>query len=214
MNSFALIRRILSPDRLESHRRSPDEQDDVLFARHQANMAICETFFGPLMILELVLRNSLDGAVAHWSGQHDWLVRPQPWMTDAERADVARAHAFLAGKSRHHSQAEVVHELGFGFWTSLLGDCHEDLFRAEGARAFAGMPAAVRTRANVCHRFDAIRHLRNRIFHYRRIWNRPTLARDFDDILEAINWVHPDACRLLLPAGARERFVAEMGRMP
>lgn len=112
------------------------------------------------------------------------------------------------------TQPRVVQEMSFGFWTSLLNGRYEPLFHAIGAQVFPGMPRRERTRGHASHRFEAIRGLRNRIFHFRRIWNRPDLQCDFDQLTEAISWVNPDARRLLLPEGADNKFAAVLALRP
>lgn len=79
---------------------------------------------------------------------------------------------------------------------------------------FPGLPRSQRTRGNASQRFENIRTLRNRIFHFRRIWNRPNLQDDYDQVLEAVAWVNPDARRLFIPNGAEARFSETLAKRP
>lgn len=205
-NDFALIKKALSPERFESHRRTAGESDEVIFQRYQWNAEVCEHFYAPLRILEVVLRNSFNESISSKANDVNWLTAIPQWLQPNGREDVVKAHDFLKERNKPITQARVVQEMSFGFWTSLLNSKYETLFHAIGAKVFPTMPKPIRTRANASVRFESIRDLRNRIFHFRRIWNRPNLENDFHQILEAIEWVNPDARRLLLPAEALADF--------
>lgn len=74
------------------------------------------------------------------------------------------------------------------------------------------MPSPQRKTASV--RFESIRMIRNRIFHFRRIWNRPNLRQDYAEILEAIDSINLDAKRLLLSGDSQAKFEAVLARRP
>lgn len=214
VNDFDLIKKALSIERFESHRRQSNEPDEIVFARYQWNAVICEHFYGPLRTLEVALRNSFDQAIAARTKDANWLTKIPEWLRESEREDIRKAHAFLNDRNRTITQARVVQEMSFGFWTSLLNGRYETLFHGIGATVFPGLPRSQRTRGNASHRFESIRTLRNRIFHFRRIWNRPNLQGDYDQILEAIAWVNPDARRLFIPNGAETRFSETLAKRP
>lgn len=211
---FALIKKVLSLERFESHRKQPNEPDEIVLARYQWNAVVCEHFYGPLRLLEVTLRNSFDSAIAVRTKDGNWLTKIPGWLRPAEQDDVTEAHLFLTKRKRTITHARVVQEMSFGFWTSLLNGYYETLFHAVGAQVFPGLPKSQRTRGNASQRFESIRALRNRIFHFRRIWNRPDLHSDYKQILEAIDWVNPDSRRLLLPVEAEGRFAAVLATRP
>lgn len=201
-------------ERFESHRQNPNDSDEIVFARYQWNAVVCEHFYGPLRILEVTLRNSFDQAIAIRVQDGNWLTKIPGWLRESEQRDIREAHEFLNKRNRTITHARVVQEMSFGFWTSLLNGRYEPLFHAIGAQVFPGMPRSQRTRGNASHRFETIRTLRNRLFHFRRIWNRPDLKADYNHILEAIDWVNPDSRRLLLPEGAENEFAAALAKRP
>lgn len=213
-NDFELIKKALSVERFESHRKQPNEPDETVFARYQWNAVICGHFYGTLRILEVTLRNSFDQAIATRTGDANWLTKVPAWLRESEQADVRKGHTFLKDRNRNITQARVVQEMSFGFWTSLLNGRYETLFHGIGAAVFPGLPRSQRTRGNASQRFESIRTLRNRIFHFRRIWNRANLQDDYDQILEAIGWVNPEARRLFLPAGAEVCFAEVLAKRP
>ena len=211
---YALIKKALSPERFESHRHASTESDELVFERYQWNACICESFYAPLRVLEVVLRNGFNDAISDRCNNPSWLIAVPQWLQPNGKEDVQKAHKFLLERGRPVTQARVVQEMSFGFWTSLLNSKYETLFHGIGARVFPGMPKSSRTRTNASHRFENIRELRNRIFHFRRIWHRPDLERDFQEILEAIEWVNVDGRRLLLPSDSSANFYEALAKRP
>jgi hypothetical protein len=211
---YALIKKALSAERFESHRAKAGEPDEIVFARYQWNAEICEKFYAPLRVLEVVMRNSFDAAIAVRVKDANWLMTVPPWLGEFERADVAAAHRFLRDRNRQLTQGRVVQEMSFGFWSSLLNSRYETLFHGIGAQVFPNLERKLRFRATASARFESIRNLRNRIFHFRRIWHRPNLEQDFNQLIEAIEWINADARRLLLPADAVAKFLDCLARKP
>jgi hypothetical protein len=211
---FALIIKMLSVDRFESNRRTEVESDATIFSRYQWNAEISENFYGPLQVLEVVLRNSFERAISLKIKDSQWLTKIPEWLRSSEQEAIRKAHQFLLDRNRPTTQARVIQEMSFGFWTSLLNGKYETLFHSIGAEAFPGMPRPIRTRSVASIRFESIRSLRNRIFHFRRIWHRPNLEQDHSDILEAISWCNPDARRLLLSSATVSRFLEMLARRP
>lgn len=72
----------------------------------------------------------------------------------------------------------------------------------------------MRTRPLIAHRFEAIRKLRNAIFHFRKIWHRPNLLGEFDHLVEALGWMDPNANRLLLLSASRARISDLLSKPP
>jgi hypothetical protein len=212
-DDYALIRKALSEARFESHRNAAGDSDDLIFARYQWHAALCEQYYTPLQILEVALRNGFNEAMMPIFGA-EWLTSVPQWLRQNERDDISKSYQFLRDRSRPITQCRMVQEMSFGFWVSLLNSEYETLFHKLGSRVFPGLPKASRTRAVVSHRFNTIRLLRNRIFHFRRIWNRPDLEKDYNQILEAIEWVNMDARRLLLPADAVAKFLQVLRTKP
>ena len=62
---------------------------------------------------------------------------------------------------------------------------------------FPHMPNSQRVRNQIYARYNSLRLLRNRIFHFEPIWHRPNLAQQHAQILEAIGWVNPTVRRSL-----------------
>lgn len=89
-------------------------------------------------------------------------------------------------------EGHLVAELNFGFWTTLLSGPFEYkqlLWPKLKNKVFPnahGIPIDY-----IRERFDKIRSLRNRIFHYGSIWHNKDLSIQHDYIVEAIKWIEP-----------------------
>jgi hypothetical protein len=206
-----LIKSAVSPARFESHRSSNFDTDEKVLARYKWNVQLSEGLYHPLQVLEIVFRNALDSAIR--AKNPNWMLHDPGWFQPQAKERWSKARATLTERStRPLTHDRMVQELSFGFWTSLLNSKYESMFHSIGASVFPGMPSPTRKVALV--RFESIRTLRNRIFHFRRIWNRPDLIKDHAEILEAMGWINPEACRLLLSANAAAEFAAIVALKP
>jgi len=123
--------------------------------------------------------------------------REQRHVDDAKR-DIARA-------GKQVVPGRVVAALRFGFWTSILDRAYGNAIWTPNnpavlvQQAFPFAPPHFQVRARAHDRFNTIRQLRNRVFHYEPIWrgivlqnNRSVSLLDVHtDILDAIGWVSP-----------------------
>jgi hypothetical protein len=208
---FQLVKRALSPARFESHRASNFDTDALIFQRYRWNVELSESLYGPLQVLEVLYRNAMDNAIR--TKDKNWLLSIPGWLQQYGLESINEAHESLKERlSKPLTHDLIVQELGFGFWTSLLNSKYETLFHAIGSKVFPSMPSPQRKIASV--RFENIRTIRNRIFHFRRIWNRPNLQQDYDNILGAIDWINADAGRILLDPDARANFAVILAKRP
>ena len=53
-------------------------------------------------------------------------------------------------------------------------------------------------RQKIQQRFNTIRRIRNRVFHFEAIYDRPDLLQDHADIHEAIGWISPTLQQAIL----------------
>ncbi len=91
--------------------------------------------------------------------------------------------------------ADIVEELPFGFWVSLLGPgdrgmYHNTLWTPALHKAFPN--ARGMSRKRVYKPFDQLRTLRNMIAHHRPIIQRH-LSKDHERIIEVLEWMSASA---------------------
>lgn len=187
----------LSLDRLAPFR--PGGGDDLaMVATYLWNVAISRELYTSLASLEVVMRNGIHGALSAHFNQPDWYDQPG-LLLPREQKDVAVAKRSIRRSNHPNIPPRVVATLNFGFWTSILDKAYGNRIWTPPPpaqsllipHAFPHAPAHFQTRGRAHGRFNAIRKLRNRIFHYEPIWSRTDLLDRHREIIESIGWVSP-----------------------
>lgn len=188
--TLAHLQLILSSERLQAYRLKDDTDLDVV-VRYFWNISLCEAFYPALQNLEIAFRNSLHTSLsAHFNNAY-WMWNDPPLADPRDREEVERAEDNLQRRRKPLEPPRMVAELTFGFWTRLLDRRYERVLWPQLLKpVFPFLPASVRRRDFVLARFEAIRHLRNRISHHEPIWNR-SLLKEHSEILDAIGWISP-----------------------
>lgn len=205
--ALAALEACVSPQRLAPYRTASGEPPEAVLARYFWNVALCEALYPALHHAEVALRNALFRTVSKWHGSDTWVAGgPSPFLKAQERSAVSD---LLAARHRARQPTDPPHmvsALHLGFWTGLLDVRYERgqiLWPHLLKSTFPGMPRRLRTRANALGRFDAVRRLRNRVFHHEPVWNVSDLRQKHTATFEAIGWISP-AVRDL--AAATDRF--------
>ena len=210
---FAHFERALSPERLRPY-RPPGGDDLDLIANYLWNIALSEALYPVLQNLEVTLRNAIHNAATRAFGTDMWFDQPAVLALESrESAMVQRAkqdlrdHQFRRHGARHTvvslTAGQIVAQLMFGFWTSLLNAPYEQRLWAPPAPGggifsdvFPHVPRRRRSRRRMLQQLQPIRQLRNRVFHYEHVWDwaQPGVA-DLGDqhaqLLETITWLDP-----------------------
>jgi hypothetical protein len=180
----------LSQTRLEAY-RPPTGSDLEMLTNYFWNIALAEGLVPTLHAVELALRNTIHQALATrygtdlWFSQSGVLGSGQLIEFNTAYRRVLRKPPVTAGK--------LVAELNFGFWVTLLsGPYEQTLWRPNWyALLRTAFPHVANSRKHIHDRFNAIRLLRNRVFHHEAIWHRPNLPQEHADIHAAIGWISP-----------------------
>ena len=203
---YALLRSVLSADRLDVYRQPRDADSLDAVARYLWNEALSEALYPTLAALEVGLRNNLHDELSALYGP-SWFTRPG-LLRPSEAQRVTDVLATLGRQRKPLTAGRVVAELTFGFWTSLCDRAYErplwqPLWRRRMVLPY--LPRRHRTRHYVSAHLNGIRLLRNRVFHYEPVWHRRDLAQRHQDILAAIGWVSPVLAETAAPL---DRFPA------
>jgi len=225
---IAHLQRAFSRERLMSYR--PAGGDDVeTAANYLWNIALCEALYPTLQVIEVALRNSMHNAASALLGTPYWF--DPPFMNGPKRTiqrdQVAAAREnWSKNERRKHPRGSVlppatpgqlVAELMFGFWTGLMNRPFITPFWPAAptannpgilAAVFPHVPTRYRSREPLFHRFERIRILRNRVFHYEHVWDwrQPPLgwqpavtniAQQHAEAIEALRWISPVAADTL-----------------
>ncbi|GHA09252.1 hypothetical protein ACFOOM_13030 [Streptomyces echinoruber] len=165
------------------------------------NIEASAALYGPLHCLEIALRNRLHHRLETAYGRPDWWTGA-PLNARGQRL-VAEARAKCARRgSRRVTADDVVAELTFGFWVSLLSS-------ASGYDRYFWVPVLHRAFPHYSGRRDALYDglsslvlLRNRVMHHEPVHHRD-LAADHDKIYRVLGYLDPE---LAAEARAMDRF--------
>lgn len=189
----------ISPERLESYRPTPESNDLEMVVTYFWNVALCEALYPPLQALEVTLRNGIHRALTE-------RYETEAWYDHADCLELKQQHAIIDakihiktgkdGRDKVITPGRVVSGLSFGFWTTLLNDPYErKIWKPDGyallMAVFPNTPKHMRTRKTIFKHYDAMRELRNRVFHFEPVWSRDDLMGDYEQILESIGWTSP-----------------------
>jgi hypothetical protein len=170
---------------------------------YEWNCAVSGAFFEALADVEVVLRNSLHGALTGWHGTQPgyWYDDHQALLTPEAIENIAQARNRVARARKVETPGQVVAELSFGFWRFLLVKRYKPtLWRFALSAAFPNLPDADPDK--LFARAGRLHALRNRIAHHEQIHTR-VLEADLMD------------CRMVLRAidPATERWVTSRERV-
>lgn len=217
----AQLRLPISGTRLESYRAAGGTDLDMV-VNYMWNIELSEALYPSLQAVEVSLRNGIHaGAMAHydsefWFDRHDVLLPVQ-------RRKIQEARDELARRGKPNTSGRVIAAM-LGFWMHLFDrpyehapsqaphrlSWHDDHLALLDA-VFPNAPRRARNREAIRRRCNAIRDLRNRVFHYEAVWNRPRLAQEHAAILEFIGWISP-SMRTTIELCDRFTLINEGGR--
>lgn len=206
------LKNLLSPVRLARYEGVMAYDLQAALDLYVWNVGASSALYGPLQILEIVLRNALDAQLRalfgpNWPGDgafralsqrpvgHSRSKRPVLTRKIAEvegRLRRARGHAFVPKTD------DIVAGLNFGFWADLLHNSFEPQLWAPGLQhAFPNYSRVMGagytfSRAPVERRIGDLRALRNRIMHHEPLIGHANLADDYNRILETCAWIDLD----------------------
>jgi hypothetical protein len=188
------LHRPLSQIRLETY-RPPNGPDIEMITNYFWDIALAEALLPALHGVELALRNSLHTQLSQVYGNPMWFYQPGV-LEPGQLGQLAAALRQLAERRTQPTDGHIVAELTFGFWVALISDPYQQRLWQPNRYALlrnAFPNVAGLSRQQIHRRYNLIRRdLRNRVFHYEAIWDRPNLQQEHQDILEAIRWISPD----------------------
>lgn len=184
------LSRSISTERFNSYQKDNGQNaDSIPYGRYFWNIALSESLYPGLQVLEVTLRNSLHEIISLGIGTEDWFDRI---LTQQDSPTLDEIKTRLTDQKIPMSVGQLVANSNLGFWVSLFNRRYESILWPQLLKdVFPYMPNSTRTRKNLSSRLNGIRRLRNRIFHYEPIWNRTNLGQRHDEILETIGWINP-----------------------
>ena len=195
------LHRLFSTDRLDRYR--PAGADDLtMVVTYLWNVQLCEALYPSLCALELTLRNTIHLTLtAHFNNRAGWYDVPGLLQRDESR-QLTSVKSSIQAAGKPLLPGRVIAGVSFGFWTGLLSGLYGNspkgpqLWMSPNspllAAAFPHAPVTHQPyRSRIHDRFDVLRKLRNRVFHYESIYDDPVLLQKHADMIDAIGWVSP-----------------------
>lgn len=167
------------------------------------NVELSESFHAPLHMLEVALRNRIDGVLAAAAGE-GWYDLPAFQANRRQPEMLARARQDLRDAGKAESPGALVAALTFGFWTALLGKEYEDLWQRTLHRIARRSDGKGLRRKDFTRPLGPLRMLRNRIAHHEPVlhWDLP---KHHVALLALTSWLSPVAAEW---SRAHSRFEA------
>ena len=193
MTGFGDIEKAFSPERLARYVAWAGGDKARAMELYALNVLLSQTLYGPLQVLEVVLRNRIHIAMSATNGEA-WFESERLLIPNHQHEQVRSARMELEKEGKQILPCEIVARLTFSFWTAMLGPAYEQLWRST-LHAIAskenGSPLA---RKQLSGALAPIRVLRNRIAHHESVlhWDLP---KHHDKIHQLTAWLSPVASR-------------------
>ncbi|MEU9442342.1 hypothetical protein AB0D42_15765 [Streptomyces sp. NPDC048304] len=166
------------------------------------NIEVSAALLGPLHCVELALRNALHNALTRHHGRPDWwTVAP---LNERGRRLVDDARRSCERRLSHATPDDMVAELSFGFWVSLLshGSGYDRHFWVPVLHS--AFPYYRGRRDRLYRDLTSVVLLRNRVMHHEPVHHRH-LAADHDTIYRVLGYL---SLELAKEARTMDRFPA------
>ncbi|WP_182887776.1 hypothetical protein [Microbispora sp. H10885] len=181
------VARVLSVPRFGAYLDATNRDVEGAWELYRWNVEVSEAFYGPLHCIEIALRNTEHRLLRTRYGRPDWWNVAPLTKHDASRVDKAYADLDRKGVPSP-TPDDVVAELGFGFWVSLLNRTYDrHLWVPALHRAF---PHYHGRRKSLHDALLSMVLFRNRIMHHEPIHHRD-LAADHRKIYRLLSYMEP-----------------------
>ncbi len=160
-----------SPARLSRDLNACQGDKEKALTLYRCNIKLCQKFYGILSVLEIVLRNAIDGHYKQFFVDNDW-IRTQichgGMLDNCPQIDDIRGLISKIEKNERYTHDRLVSSVSFGFWTYLF---NKQPFRKGGLTLLAILPNRTKGLGQkaIYKELMEIKKFRNRIAHYEPI---------------------------------------------
>lgn len=159
------------------------------------NLALAESLYRALNAVEIALRNTIHNTLTAHFGVPTWYDR-RGLLEPYQANEVTSMKRRIVNHGNPVTPDRIVSELNFGFWVTILSRNYDARFwqasrQATMRRAFPRVPKRDRQRVVIHAQFNAIRELRNRVFHHEPLFDDSLLHQRHSDVYRAIHWINP-----------------------
>jgi len=176
-----LIRKYISQERFGNYRDLKE---------YEKNLCFSQKSYIPLSVLEVSLRNAIDGFLSEKIGE-SWH-EDSCFLTRDGLRRVAEAKSLLYKRQEPTTKQKIIAELSLGFWVNLFKRPYEEVLNIKDLRkVFPNLPSRREKRVNrkvIFGELNHIRNFRNRIFHYEKVINKDHYNEIIDEINIVLNY--------------------------
>lgn len=184
----------LSAKRFERYQRTWPKRDDVAIRHYVWNIELSSTYWGPICILEVALRNAVHDAMRK-GRRDDWWNETQ--LAEYEARSLKRTIDKIFEKTKVEPNADdVVAATSFGFWVGMLGggvprhpvwNYETKFWQSRLHKAFPGI--TINDRKWLHGELLHIQTFRNRVAHHEPIshFQHDVMIRRIADVLGALD---------------------------
>lgn len=183
----SLQEKFISNNRLQSYSGIKEYRENILFSK---------SFYVPLSILEVSLKNSLDDYFIKTTGT-DWLfnksfIKPQLQIKIDNAIKILNQNNKLYAKNKQLNHNNLVSELSFGFWMMLLKKPYQKYLRYPDLKQiFPNLPSSKDKKINrhfIFTKLNNIRLFRNKVFHHDKIISKKEYENMMNEIYEVLSY--------------------------
>jgi hypothetical protein len=191
---LADLEQMVSPARLRRYRPAGTSDLDAV-ANYLWNVSLAESLYCSINAVEIALRNTMHDALTQRFGTANWYDR-HGLLEPEQRKQVANVKQRIQTRGDTVTPDRVVSELTLGFWVTILSRNYATRlwqgYPPSALRmAFPRVPKRQRQRATIQQHYNAIRELRNRVFHHEPLFDDHLLTQRHAAIYQGIGWISP-----------------------
>ncbi|HXC55164.1 MAG TPA: hypothetical protein VNU97_07715 [Rhizomicrobium sp.] len=189
---FLAIEKALQKQRLARYAAVAGSEDlGELLKFYMWNCALCEAFYLPLQMAEIVTRNAIHGALLFWLKDRWFENQTFIGILDPKFRDELAGHVVTNGELPDAAH-QICSSLSFGFWEHLTIKRFNRILWNKGiGHNFPQAPVKIDAREDLHALIEKVRRWRNRIAHHKPIYDRSPSDK-YQDVLTLIRWVCND----------------------
>ncbi len=172
--------------------RFPEDEKKAI-THYEQNIMLAESLEPSLSVFEVTLRNAIIRELEIMTGQKEWYLvfKKHPVLNELYKY-ISTASNHIKARGESVTADKINGELTLGFWVSLFNADYEMYLWKALRKAFPNIPKSYRQRKNVSAPLNAIRALRNRVYHNESIsWSLQRLNELHNTIVIIIQWINP-----------------------
>lgn len=189
---FQAVEKALQSQRLARYTAVAGTADvGELLKFYMWNCALCESFYLPVQMAEIVTRNAIHNALLHWLGDRWFENDTFIGILDLKFRDELKAWVSSYG-TKENAAHQICSASSFGFWEHLTTKRFVRIIWKRGiGHNFPQAPVKVDAREDLHNLIQSVRRWRNRIAHHKALFDKSP-SEKLQDTLTLIRWVCDD----------------------